>query len=94
MKLIFCVQVNIKLSFNLMLSILLSIFGHAQITKNSKFAQSLQYFKNGQVYWLSCVMGIIPFICQLKIISNGYFYLENEVRALWSSNNILLFIVV
>ena len=40
--------------------------------------------------WLSCVMGIIPFICQSKTITNDYFHLKNEGRDEVSNNNVLL----
>ena len=45
MKLIFCMWMNIKLSFKLILLILVGIATHAQITQNNKFAKSLWYFK-------------------------------------------------
>ena len=41
MKLIFCMQINIKLSYSLILLILMGIVRHAQITQNNKFAKSL-----------------------------------------------------
>ena len=54
--------------------------GHVQSCPkypNSKFAKSLLCLKNGQVCWLSCVIGVITFIWrllinQLKTITNDY----------------------
>ena len=43
MKLIFCVQINIKGFFKLILSFSESVARHAKITQNNKFAISLQY---------------------------------------------------
>ena len=40
MKLIFCMQINIKLSYRLILLILMGMARHAQITRKSKFAKS------------------------------------------------------
>ena len=45
MKLTFCMVINIKLSYKLILLILVGKARTAQITKNSKFAKSLQYLK-------------------------------------------------
>ena len=44
MKLIFCVQINVKGFFNLILSFWVCMARHAKITKNNKFSISLQYF--------------------------------------------------
>ena len=43
---------------------------------------------------LSCVMGIISFICQSKTITNDYFHLKNEGRYQRSNNNVLLFFLI
>ena len=45
MKLISCMQMNIKLSYKLIPLILVGIARAAQITQNRKFAKSLQYPK-------------------------------------------------
>ena len=45
MKLIFCVQINIKLSYKLIPLILVVLAKPAQIALNNKFAKSLQYLK-------------------------------------------------
>ena len=57
MKIIFCMQINIKVSYNLIstlgtkvsykviLSLLMGIIKHSQSTKSNKFAISLQYLK-------------------------------------------------
>ena len=45
MKLIFCIQINIKVSYKLIQLILVGMIRHAQITENNKFAKSLQYLK-------------------------------------------------
>ena len=45
MKLIFCLQVNIKDFFKLILSFLVCVAKYAQITRNNKFTISLQYLK-------------------------------------------------
>ena len=45
MKLIFCMQINIKLLRKLILLILVGMTRHAQITQNNKFVKSLWYSK-------------------------------------------------
>ena len=45
MKLIFCLQINIKGFFTLILSFWGFVARHTQITKNNKFAISMQYLK-------------------------------------------------
>ena len=45
MTLIFCLQINIKGFFKLMLSFYVFVARHVQITQNNKFAISLQYLK-------------------------------------------------
>ena len=45
MKLIFCLQINIKLSFKLIPLILVGMTRPAQITQNNKSAKSFQYLK-------------------------------------------------
>ena len=45
MKLIFSMQINIKLSYKLILLILVGMTRPVQITHNNKFVQSLQYLK-------------------------------------------------
>ena len=45
MKLIFCLQINVKGFFKLMLSFQVCVASHVQITQNKKFAISLQYLK-------------------------------------------------
>ena len=47
MKLIFCLQINIKDFFKLV-----SVVRHAQITQNNKSAFSLQYLKKSEVDFL------------------------------------------
>ena len=91
MKLIFCMQFSIKLTYKLVLSILVSMISHSQISnkKKKKIAKSLQYLMIGQVHWLSCVMGII-FICHPMTFTNDCFHLKNEERERGSSNNNLL----
>ena len=42
---IFCMQINIKLFFKLMLLILVGMASPVQVTQNNKFAKSLQYLK-------------------------------------------------
>ena len=44
-KLIFCMQVNIKFSYNMILSLLMDKIKHSQHTQSNKFAISLQYLK-------------------------------------------------
>ena len=45
MKLIFCVQINIKLSYKLRPVILLGMARPAQITQKDKFAKFLKYLE-------------------------------------------------
>ena len=45
MKLVFWIQINIKLSYKLIPLILVSMGRPAQITQNNKFIKSLQYLK-------------------------------------------------
>ena len=45
MKLIFCLQINTKLSYKLISLILVGIARPAQINQNKKFVKSLQYLK-------------------------------------------------
>ena len=45
MKLIFCLQINVKVFFKLVLSFYVGVVRHAQITQNNKFAISFQYKK-------------------------------------------------
>ena len=45
MKLIFCLQMNVKGFFKLLLSFYVCVIRHTQITQDSKFAVSLQYLK-------------------------------------------------
>ena len=45
MKLIFYMLINIKDFFKLILSFLVCVTRHAQITQNNKFAISLQYVR-------------------------------------------------
>ena len=45
MKLIFCMQINIKLSYKLISLILVGMVRPAQITQSNKFAQFLQYLE-------------------------------------------------
>ena len=59
--------------------------------KHQSFLQVHTIFLMG---WLSCVKGIIAFICQSKTITNGYLYLKNEGRGrdgMFSNNVLLLF---
>ena len=42
---IFCMKINIKVFYNLTVSLLLVIAQYAQITQNSKLVISLQYLK-------------------------------------------------
>ena len=44
-KLIFCVQINIKAVYKLIVSLSECIARHAQSTQNNKFAISLQYLR-------------------------------------------------
>ena len=43
--------------------------------------------------WLSCVIGIISFICQSKTITNDYFHLTNKSRDPVSGNDNFLLLV-
>ena len=45
MKLIFCMQVNIKVSSKVILSLLMGLIKHSKSTQCNKFAISLQYLK-------------------------------------------------
>ena len=45
MHLIFCININIKIFYKLIPSLLTVIAGHVQITQNKKFVISLQYLK-------------------------------------------------
>ena len=45
MNLIFCVKINVTGFLKLLLSFLVCVARHAQITQNNKFAISLQYLK-------------------------------------------------
>ena len=45
MKLIFCVQISMKVSYKLILWFLMGMVKHSQSSQNSKFAMSLQYLK-------------------------------------------------
>ena len=45
MKLIFCLQMNVKGFFKLLLSFYVCVTRHTQIAQDSKFAVSLQYLK-------------------------------------------------
>ena len=45
MKLIFCIEINIKQSYKLVPLILVDMARPAQITQNGKFAKFLQYLK-------------------------------------------------
>ena len=45
MKLVFCQQINVNGFFKLLLSFLVCVSRHAQITQNNKFAISFQYVK-------------------------------------------------
>ena len=45
MNLIFCVHINVKGFFKLLLSSYLCVVRHARVTQNNKFAISLQYLK-------------------------------------------------
>ena len=89
----FYMQINIKLSCKVMLLSSVGMASHTQINQNNKFTKSLQYLKNDHVCWLSCVMGIISFICQSKTITNDYFHLKNEGGDQGSSSNVLLLFI-
>ena len=54
----------------------------------------MQYLKNGQVYRLSCFVGIISFIFQLKTITNDYFYDTNEGKDQGSNDNVFLSVFI
>ena len=45
MKLIFCMQISMKVSYKLILWFLMGMVKHSQSYQNSKFAMSLQYLK-------------------------------------------------
>ena len=45
MKLIFCMQISMKVSYKLILWFLMGMVKHSQSSQNSKFAMSLQYLK-------------------------------------------------
>ena len=62
-----------------------------QRAQNNKCAKSLQYLKNGQLCWLSYVMGITFYICQSNTIPNYYSYLKNGSRDKGRTNNFILF---
>ena len=46
---IFCMKINIKVFYNLTVSLLLVIAQYAQITQNSKLVISLQYLKKEEM---------------------------------------------
>ena len=48
MKLIFCMQLNIKLTYEFVLSIFVGIYSHAQISKYNQLGKSL-YLMIGQM---------------------------------------------
>ena len=54
LKLIFCIQINIKLSHKL-IPLILGMTRPAQITQNNKFAKSLQYLKESEGWRLFLV---------------------------------------
>ena len=45
MKLIFCLQINFKNSFKLIISFQTGVARYAQISRNNKFSNSLQFLK-------------------------------------------------
>ena len=49
-----------------------------QIFLKVSFAKSLQYLKNGQVYWWTYVMGIISFLYQWMTNASDSFYFKND----------------
>ena len=68
MKLIFCLQIKIKFSYKLRLSILLGIASHAQNTQSNKFAKSLQYLKKK-------VRDEVDFLCRWRSkFSTSWYY--------------------
>ena len=53
-----------------------------------------QKWSGGQVYGLSCFVGIISFIFQLKTITNDYFYDTNEDKDQGSIDNVFLSVLI
>ena len=81
-KLIFCMQINIKLSYRLILLILVGMARHAQITQNNKFAKSLSCLKkSGGWSWIFVQMSIKVFY---KLILS---FLKGMARHAWSTQN-------
>ena len=59
MKLIFCMQINTKVSYKVILSLLMGMIKHSQSTQSKKFSISLQYLKIKSYEWSSF------FVCRL-----------------------------
>ena len=67
-KLIFCMQIIMKVSYKLLLWFLIGMVKHSQSYQNSKFPMSLQYPRKKRESWF--------FACRetSKISSNWYYY--------------------
>ena len=51
MRLIFCLQINVKGLFKVILLFWMFVARHAQITQNNKYANSLKYHKKEVILW-------------------------------------------
>ena len=87
MKFIYCLQINIEVFYNLILSFWVFVASHAQSTQNNKFAISLQYLKEIREWWLR------DFYLQISIensqnnkLAISLQYLKNEVDFLHADN--------
>ena len=87
MKFIYCLQINIEVFYNLILSFWVFVASHAQSTQNNKFAISLQYLKEIREWWLR------DFYQQISIensqnnkLAISLQYLKNEVDFLHADN--------
>ena len=70
MNLRFCIEINIPTSWYYQIC-----WACPFMLKLSKIIMLLNvYLKINKLCWLSCVMGIISFICQSKTITNYYFW--------------------
>ena len=77
MKLIFCLQINVKGFFKLILSFYVCAARHAQITQNNKFAISLQHLKkevSDDVHFLHANK-------QLLLVTNWYYDFDGDGQA-------------
>ena len=83
-KLIFYLQINMKVFYKLLISHWVSIPKHAQSTQNDKFAISLQYLKKGVRDEVDCIFMQISMEVTCKLI---LWFLMGMVRHFQSSQN-------